>query len=374
MKTRFASVVMSAIALAAASPGARSQSTVNIYGIIDSSLTTTTMHDPVERKRVNRLDSGTGYGSRLGFRVIEDLGDGLKANVLLEEGIAVDTGMLQQGGAAFGRQAFVGLSNTHWSLSAGRQYSPINSLIAASEAFGQTYWGNSQGTGIGQHSARATASDGGFQAAARINNSVLLSGSYGPWTARLMAAFGDEKQASGRSIGTSLAYQSGSWLANIAYHKENQFATDIPTGAKPDSQAAWAVGGTYDFAIAKLFAGYYRFAPSSKNMVLTSASTLRTTSAWVGVRVPVFATDTIIAQVMNSRYRHIDGVAQGRALTMGVTYEHALSKRTALYTSWGRVNNNGTSSNWLWGSTSTVVPTRAGASLSALSIGMWHKF
>nr|WP_319016915.1 porin [Diaphorobacter aerolatus] len=267
-----------------------------------------------------------------------------------------------------------GTLGTHWSVSAGRQYSPINTLIAASDAFGQTYWGNSQGTGIGQQSPNATPATGGFQAAARINNSLLYSSTYGAWTARVMGSSGDEIKSAGRSIGASLAYQSGPAFASVAVHRGRQFAADIPAGATPDWQQSWAVGGAYDFSLVKLFGGYYRFTPSTDNLKVTAATTLRSESGWLGARIPVSPNNTVITQLMLSRYRHMDGVENGKALTMGLAFEHALSKRTALYAAWGRLNNNATSSNWLWGSTVVATPARAGADVSALSVGMWHRF
>ncbi|AEK63538.1 Outer membrane porin protein 32 precursor; putative 3-hydroxyphenylpropionic acid porine [Collimonas fungivorans Ter331] len=48
--------------------------------------------------------------SRIGFRGIEDLGNGLKGIFMLENGFAPDSGALNQGGRLFGRVSYVGLS------------------------------------------------------------------------------------------------------------------------------------------------------------------------------------------------------------------------------------------------------------------------
>lgn len=349
-------------------------SEVTIFGLIDTAASTVTSSGPGSSQRRNQFDSGVGLGSRLGIRATEDLGGGLRANVWLEQGLTAQTGALQQGGLAFGRQSYVGLASKNWSLNMGRQYSPLNLTVAAADAFGQGYWGNSQGTGVGQHSARSTPADGGFQAPARVNNSVLLTVTERGLSARLMLSSGDAKGNAGRSIGASLTYSEGPIYASVAYHKERQFAADLPEGASPAWQDTWAVGGMYDFGRAKIYAGYYRYTPSTDNVTATPATTLRSTSAWVGTRLQITDTGTLIGQIMQSRYSHPEGVQTGQALTLGLAYEHLLSKRTGLYAAWGRVNNNATSANWLWASTVTAVPAAPGTNVTALSFGMWHRF
>ncbi|MDB5960624.1 MAG: hypothetical protein JWP59_1918, partial [Massilia sp.] len=88
---------------------ASAQSNVTIYGIVDTGLVHTT--------NVNAAGSGltkmptlTGsFPSRLGFRGTEDLGNGLQAFFVLENGLSVDTGNTGQANRLFGRQAQVGL-------------------------------------------------------------------------------------------------------------------------------------------------------------------------------------------------------------------------------------------------------------------------
>src|SRR5437868_4896157 len=96
-----------AFALAAAFAGAaQAQSSVTVYGAVDLGLV-------LERGpagSVTKLSSGVEAGSRLGFKGTEDLGGGLSAKFVLEMGISVDNGGLNQGGAAFGRQSLVGLA------------------------------------------------------------------------------------------------------------------------------------------------------------------------------------------------------------------------------------------------------------------------
>ncbi|MET5020409.1 porin, partial [Burkholderia pseudomallei] len=58
-----------------------------------------------------QYDDGIAQGSRWGLRGADDLGGGLKAIFVLENGFNSGTGTIGQGGAIFGRQAYVGLSH-----------------------------------------------------------------------------------------------------------------------------------------------------------------------------------------------------------------------------------------------------------------------
>jgi predicted porin len=122
MVKKFSGSNKSAVALACllASWGAQAQSNVTIYGILDAGVTIVDDAGGSSRKLV---DTGVMQGSRFGFRGSEDLGGGLRANFLLEQGILLDTGTLGQGGLAWGRQAWVGLSSDQFgSVLVGRQY------------------------------------------------------------------------------------------------------------------------------------------------------------------------------------------------------------------------------------------------------------
>src|SRR5438034_827122 len=103
-------VAVSVLGLCAAT--AQAQSSVTIYGLVDTGITYT-------NKVLNTTTSQSGskfsvhpgamQGSRLGFRGVEDLGGGMKALFVLENGFAVDTGTMLQGGLLFGRKSVVGL-------------------------------------------------------------------------------------------------------------------------------------------------------------------------------------------------------------------------------------------------------------------------
>ena len=79
-----------ALAAVAVVSAASAQSSVTVYGRVDLGLTRDTGGlSPAQS--VTRLDSGIGGGSRLGFRGVEDLGGGLKANFVAETGYCADS-------------------------------------------------------------------------------------------------------------------------------------------------------------------------------------------------------------------------------------------------------------------------------------------
>src|ERR1700731_4789963 len=102
---------MKKLVLAAAIGGtlavpAYAQSTVTLYGIIDTGITYV---NNTGKGAVVAMQSGVEQGSRWGLKGSEDLGGGLKTVFQLENGFNVNTGKLGQGGLEFGRQAYVGL-------------------------------------------------------------------------------------------------------------------------------------------------------------------------------------------------------------------------------------------------------------------------
>ncbi|MGF6298261.1 putative porin [Paraburkholderia sp. WC7.3d] len=102
---------------------AHAQSSVTLYGAVDSALTYTNNQGG---KSAVQTYSGGRAGDKFGMRGVEDLGSNLKAIFVLEAGFSIQTGAFQPANTLFGRQAFVGLSGDWGSVYLGRQYSMTN--------------------------------------------------------------------------------------------------------------------------------------------------------------------------------------------------------------------------------------------------------
>ncbi|SMG53030.1 porin [Paraburkholderia susongensis] len=111
--------IAAAIAMATAG-SAYAQSSVTLYGIVSTGITYISNQGG---KSNVRLDSGINQADRFGFRGNEDLGGGLRAIFTLESGFDLSTGKLGNGGALFGRRAYVGMASDRFgTLTLGRDY------------------------------------------------------------------------------------------------------------------------------------------------------------------------------------------------------------------------------------------------------------
>ncbi|WP_415774314.1 porin [Paraburkholderia sp. J7] len=124
-----------------AAPAAHAQSSVTLYGLIDAGIMYT--NNVASGKTGGALwqaTSGNVNGSRFGVRGSEDLGGGLHAVFVLENGFNVQNGKLGQDGRMFGRQAYVGLASDQFgSLTLGRQYDSLVDFVAPLSATAGTF-------------------------------------------------------------------------------------------------------------------------------------------------------------------------------------------------------------------------------------------
>ncbi len=129
---------LSAVALAAglAAGAAQAQSSVTLYGIVDTGIGYQNNQAPAlgatsGGHASTRMINGIWSGSRFGMKGSEDLGGGTKAIFTLEEGFNSATGAMAVSGLAFNRQAFVGLTDARLgTFTAGRQYTAYYTLLS----------------------------------------------------------------------------------------------------------------------------------------------------------------------------------------------------------------------------------------------------
>ncbi|MCY0388016.1 porin [Robbsia sp. Bb-Pol-6] len=188
------------VALTLLASGTYAQGSVTLYGIIDAGLTYVSNEGG---HRLFEAQDGANFGNRIGFKGTEDLGGGMKALFVLENGFSLNTGVMRQGGLEFGRQAFVGLSNPYGTLTLGRQYDFIYDYITPFNlnGYASVYSGHM----------------GDFDRIAgdQLNNTVKFqSATYGGFSFGVMYGFGN---VSGDF------HEDSSWSAGIGY-KMNGFS------------------------------------------------------------------------------------------------------------------------------------------------------
>ncbi|HEV3432283.1 MAG TPA: porin [Paraburkholderia sp.] len=235
MKSR--ALTLAAFAAFGIAGTAHAQSSVTLYGVIDTSLTYVSHASGSKNLwALGNSSYGNLAGSRWGVKGSEDLGGGLKAIFQLENGFNPSTGAAGQGGAMFGRQAFVGLaSDQYGTLTLGRQYDPLVDLIQGITA--DNYFG----------SVFATAGDvDNYDNSFRVNSAVkYTSPVYRGLQAEVMYSFGGVAGSTGaeQSYSAALAYNNGPLAVAAGYYYAANSAGD---------RSGWTStsdGGTFDSAI-----------------------------------------------------------------------------------------------------------------------------
>lgn len=196
-----------------------------MYGLIDTGIAYT---NNVGGSGRVALGSGNISGSRFGLRGAEDLGGGLKAIFVLENGFSVNNGQLGQNGRMFGRQAYVGLSsNAFGMLTMGRQYDDIVDFVAplsgTTGAFGDSGFAHPYDNDNLQHTVR-------------FNNAVKYTSlDYGGFKFGGMYAFSNSTGfAVSRAYSAAASYNYGPLTAAAGYLQTNG------SGAKTVSGTSFA--------------------------------------------------------------------------------------------------------------------------------------
>lgn len=229
-------VVTGAAALAC-TMGAWAQSSVTVFGFLETQVGRQTQHAP----GTEVFDAG---GSRIGFKGDEDLGGGLKASFYLEHRLNPDDGTSNGGSTFWKGGSWVGLSsNSFGSVKVGRWWSQafLKSQYAA-DPFGMVTMGLGSYGSVGC----GPAFSGGCLGAFWVNNSVSYEHSIGGFS--FGAQVGEGIAPGGkRPANIGLSYGDGPLYVGAGYEVSND-------GSKEERWGSLA--GTYDFGVAKVHAGY----------------------------------------------------------------------------------------------------------------------
>lgn len=323
-----------ALAVLGAFVGAASaQTNVTIYGIVDAAI----QYDKVRGGDSTwSMTDGNGAvrdsnknGSRLGFKGSENLGGGLSAIFVLENGFNVDDGSMRSDGI-FSRQAFVGLQGNFGTVKLGRQYTPMFIALDTIDPFNTGFAGN-----IGyvfNHSGL------------RTNNTINYSYSAAGFSGQVAYTLGEQagSNSADRQIGLGLGYENGPLNVQFAYHK----TTENPSSLGDTKNAL--LGATYDLNVVKLHAAFQH----EKSEIVGDEYKGRN---WMlGVSAPVGA-----GKVMASYVRGNDRtVANEDVDQYGLGYVYNLSKRTDIYTSYARQNDK----------------SAANEDVTLFNVGVQHRF
>jgi predicted porin len=368
-----------ALAILTASGTTFAQSSVTVWGVLDTALTSASGSIA---KKTSLTNSSSG-SSQLGFRGSEDLGGGMYALFWLEAGLNVDSGLgagtsinNQTGGnntapsgtqgLTFARRSTVSLAGSLGELRLGRDYTPQFWSMTQYDPF----YNNGAGGNVMSTFGGTLTPGGTTGTLVRASNSVSYlwnhrandnraTGGQG-FTADIQHYYGENAsnvaapvgKNDGTGTGVRVGYNAGPLSVHYASSKTTFLAASATTGDVKTTNLA----GSYDMGVAKVM-----FTAATDKV----GAKLQGKGRLIGLTAPVAGAKFKVA---SSQYEtNAIGNPTAKKIVFGV--EQPLSKRTYVYVISSRITNSGGTSFALGGST-----TAANQSSKAMDIGLLHRF
>ncbi|CAB3745749.1 porin [Paraburkholderia humisilvae] len=365
---KFPCKLLLAVACACALPASSFAQSVSLYGIFDTGVEYLN-HVGSAGDSVVKMPNFSGtVPSRWGLRGTEDLGGGAKANFTLESGFAPDSGVSNQGGRLFGRQAWVGLSNAWGQLSFGRQYTMF-------------YWATLDSDILGPNAYGSSSVDTYFPNA-RTDNAIAYLGKFGGLTIGATYSFGRDAANAGpspqgtncpgenpadsrecREWSAMVQYGTHWWTVSAAYDSlrggPGAFGGLTSSSLKDDRLA---INAYFVFSAAKIGVGWV----GRRN---EGSTTPRSNLYYGGVAYDVTPQLNLAGELFYLDYRHSDDSAWLGA----VRASYALSKRTTVYATAGYISNGGTLALSVDSAATGGAPAPGGNQLGTM-LGIKHAF
>ena len=375
MKKRNLGLAAAALACAVT---AHAQSSVTLWGIMDVNV----QHfNATGVGSMNAVGSGSLSTSQLGFRGVEDLGGGLRAGFWLEGSLNPDTGTgrnsntnnqpsgaLNAGGSiTFDRRSYAALAGNWGEVRLGHDFVPTHYNSISFDAF------NANGVARAGDFTFAGVSSAPLSSAITASNAVSywLPPNLGGFYGLVMAGAGENPSGAanhgdGNYRGARLGYANGPFdIAAAVSH-----TSYVSTATIGDYTHA-NIGASWDFKVVRLFALYNDVKVEVLNGPVRK-------DAWViGAHVPVGPGR------LRFTYGHMNDRSSGAlvnadgssrsindASLYGIGYVYDLSKRTALYATYGHISNHGQANYLVSGG---LTPTAGGTS-SGFETGIRHTF
>ncbi|WP_158597893.1 porin [Noviherbaspirillum saxi] len=362
---------------------AQSASNVSMYGVVDAGVAFTD-NGAAARSNSVGLSSGVMTASLIGFRGVDDLGNGLKAKFQLEAGFDLDTGAMKTyagnpstatptatGGAAvnglFNRRSYVGLEGGFGSVTLGRDYTPNYYVVRDTDVMALGLYGNLQQT--------VALSGTGSERFGRASNAVFYeSPDLDGFKARVMVSFGSESAGgagmppsdANRMWGASGIYTMGGLVLAGAYQElKLPLVAGTPAAFTGGSSTRkdHVIGAKYTFGAYTLSAGYF---------LAKQPNNADSSDAWLGASAKI-GTGTVYANLQRMKQEAVAGAA-ATGNVFGLGYVHPMSRRTSLYASYGQLNNSATAAFPLISGDGAVAPGALSADIKALAVGIRHFF
>ena len=344
-----------ALAVLAASGAAMAQSSVTLFGIVDTAFGYVDNANAAGDSVYGLSTSGNAT-SRLGFRGVEDLGGGLKAGFWLEGEIFGDNG--NAAGFNFQRRSTVSLAGGFGEVRLGRDLTPGYSKFISYDLFGQVGIGQFMGWSDWNGNNQTTANNNNDANGIRSSNMIsYYTPNFSGFTAGLGYGFDEQTSGkAGRYVGGYVAYENGPLGVAVSYDQRN-LAADA-------ERNALTVAGSYNLNVVKLNA----IVQQTKDDV-PGASDRKVNAYALGASAPVGAGEVKLQYALYDQ-KAIDS----KAHQISLGYVHNLSKRTALYGTVAYMKNKDASNLGLAAKSLSTGGPGAGENQTGVQLGIRHSF
>ena len=359
---------------------AAAQSTVTIYGAVDSGLiyqtTSAASFNPKapDLGHIFAVRDGGMKSSFWGLKGIENLGGGYQVVFKLQSSYSSANGKFGTGDSVapsnslFNQVADVGLSGPFGSVTVGRQVAPMwrameHTDVRAGTNFGSIYVGfvgmnTAAGWGGGSTNAPLGAI---YDSNAIVYQSPTVYGLTGSLEFVLGGVAGNFQAGTRQSAALQYA-NAGLHLGAFYYnaHDTNPIPLTAPATGVANNRMIY-FGALYDFSNFSVSASY----ANGKNPSNTKLVDIDMYAAGLG-----YTFSPALKVTSGVYYLKDKNESANKSMLFAVGAEYGLSKTTTLYAQWGEVNNRGDMTQMVsYGQ--LVAP---GTSTSAVNIGIRHTF
>ncbi|MBS1141948.1 MAG: porin Gram-negative type [Proteobacteria bacterium] len=356
-----------------ASTAAFAQTNVTVYGIADLSqgsvraTGTNSAH-----AGVTRLDSNSSY---IGFKGVEDLGNGLKAVFQFENNVTADT----NGGLNGIRDSFVGLAGGFGTLVGGNLTHPLRAFGAKVElspgAAGIGTMASVTGTILG---IKTGADDRAANAVAYVSPSfggVTVTGAYINGESRAYSAANGLTDQ--RAYQIAAQYDNGPLFVGAGYHHALDVGTNGTTlGAGNQANATvMRLAAAYTLPSATKFTVLVDKTRAQMNAITNAADAHRTAFS-LGVSQG-FGKNTIGLEYGRAGKVTVadSKVDSSASSVLSLLYSYDLSKRTMIHARVSRLNNqDGINTNFYNNAVANGLTNGAGTDYTGYLVGLRHAF
>ncbi|MFO1264121.1 MAG: porin [Rhodoferax sp.] len=337
----------SLIALAVLAASGASMAQVTLYGVVDVAVGS--VSGPAGSKSDWNMQSNQALNdgnSRWGFKVVEDLGNGLKFTGQFEQNIDYSTGEINKNNGSVGNIGYAGTTDVQSRYAYG-QLSGNFGAIKYGRTLSPSFFGVATWELTGAANFSAVANQFGFAGGGSRNSREFsyTTPNMGGFSATLGYVFeldGIENGGLGSKVDANAIYAAGPLSVGLSYWKNDKVAA----GASTDGN--YALGASYNFGSFILAGSFQDAAGDSQGWSL-------------GARVPVGAWAFTVDVAQDTGFDDTDYL-----LYAG----YSLSKRTTVYFDYRRDGKSGKTAKLASG----AMGVKTGVDTDYYGLGIRHNF